>query len=324
MVPKPIVKWAGGKSKLIHELLPRIPTTMRTYAEPFAGGAAIFFALAGERSPSNPQTFERAILADQNPELVACYRAVRSSVDDVIEALRGYRYDKDLFYATRDADTRTMSDVARAARFIFLNRTCFNGLWRVNGSGKFNVPFGRYKNPTIVDAPALRAASRALARADVRHGDFLGVTSDLERGDFVYLDPPYVPVTKTADFTSYVAGGFHHGDQVRLAEEFRRLRDRGILAMLSNADTPVSRELYADFAVHQVLAPRAINSDPSGRGAAREIVVTSWGPPGFHALPRSARRESEAPRAPSTTKPRVARAKTSLPPPARTRRRLEA
>ena len=166
---KPIVKWAGGKHRLIGELQKYLPETIDTYVEPFAGGAALFFALASdERGPR----FKRAVLADRNEELVACYRAVKHDVAAVIDALGAYKYDRELYYQTRDLDTEAMSDVERAARLIFLNHTCFNGLWRVNASGKFNVPFGRYSNPRIVDAEGLREASRALAWAEILHVDF--------------------------------------------------------------------------------------------------------------------------------------------------------
>src|ERR1700690_875080 len=169
---RPIVKWAGGKTRLLPSLTPLVPRKMRTYVEPFAGGAALFFSLAG----STPPPFERAVLCDANTELVACYRAVKRDVDAVIEALGAYRYDQALYYETRDRDTADMSDTERAARLIFLNRTCYNGLWRVNAKGKFNVPFGRYRDPRICDPDALRAASRALAKATVRSGDFLSAT----------------------------------------------------------------------------------------------------------------------------------------------------
>lgn len=276
---KPIVKWAGGKSRLLGELVGRVPRDVRTYAEPFAGGAALFFALWNEVE-AGKRTIERAVLVDRNAELVACYKAVKRNVGDVIEALRAYRYDRDLYYQVRSVVGASLPPAERAARFIFLNRTCFNGLWRVNSQGHFNVPFGRYKNPCICDEANLRAAARALKFADIRHGDFATVTGKLREGDFAYFDPPYVPLTKTALFTSYVAEGFGDHDQVRLANELRELRGRGVHAMLSNADTPSSRALYKGFSVHSVSAPRSINSNPSKRGAVGELVVTTWGKSG--------------------------------------------
>ena len=255
---------------------------MRTYAEPFAGGAAVFFALAAERvaAQRGARSYERAVLCDQNEDLIACYRAVQKKVDDLCAALRAYRYDKDLFYEVRDADPSAMDDVTRGARLIFLNRTCYNGLWRVNSRGKFNVPFGRYKNPRILDEARLRAASAALRGAEILSGDYARVTSELGPGDFVYLDPPYAPAGTTADFTAYGPGGFGPDQQVRLAREFGRLRERGVLAILSNADTADTRALYKDFACHVVHAPRPINSNVHGRGAARELLVCTWGTAG--------------------------------------------
>jgi DNA adenine methylase len=271
---KPIVKWAGGKSKLLGELLARVPSRVGTYVEPFAGGAALFFALASDGSRS----FERAILADQNEELVACYRAVQKDVQGLIEALKGFRHDRDTFYAVRAESTEGKSDVERGARLIYLNHTCFNGLWRVNASGKFNVPFGRYENPRIVDEAGLRLASEALARAEILRVDFEKATAKLGPGDFAYFDPPYVPLSKTASFTAYAAGGFGPAEQERLCRVLRDLRARGVLGMLSNADTEGARALYRDFAVHTVSAPRAINSNAKKRGAVNELLVTSWGP----------------------------------------------
>jgi DNA adenine methylase len=278
MTARPIVKWAGGKSRLLPELLSRVPSEMGTYAEPFAGGAALFFAVASDPS----RRFRRAVLADQNEDLVACYRAIRDDVQAVIVALGAYRYDKDLFYATRGRDTRGMSDVERGARLIFLNHTCFNGLWRVNSGGKFNVPFGRYTNPRILDEDGLRAASALLHGVVIEKRDFAEVTRDLSAGDFVYLDPPYVPLSKTASFTAYASDGFGQKDQSRLAVQLRELQSRGVFAMLSNADTAETRELYREFAMHVVRAPRSINADGAGRGDTAELLVVTWEPPGLY------------------------------------------
>jgi DNA adenine methylase len=224
------------------------------------------------------------VLGDQNEELIACYRAVRDDVDALLEALSEYRYDRKLFYATRDRDTNGMSDVERGARLLFLNRTCFNGLWRVNAAGKFNVPFGRYKNPRIVDEEKLRDAARALKGVDLRVADFAAVTRSLGAGDFVYFDPPYVPLSRTAAFTAYGKDGFSHEEQTRLAKELRRLKKRGVMAMLSNADTPDARALYEGLCMTVVQVPRVINSDPTKRGGTAELLVTSWGEPGVHEI----------------------------------------
>jgi DNA adenine methylase len=176
-----------------------------------------------------------------------------------------------------------MTDAERGARLIFLNRTCFNGLWRVNRAGKFNVPFGRYTNPKILDADGLRAASAALSKAEIVRADFADVTRDLGAGDFVYFDPPYVPLSKSASFTAYASSGFGPADQERLLVELGRLRESGVMAMLSNADTDATRDMYGDFAIHLVTSARSINSKPSGRGHVGELIVTSWGVPGVDA-----------------------------------------
>jgi DNA adenine methylase len=249
---------------------------MRTYVEPFAGGAALFFHLASSAS----HVFERAVLADKNPELVALYRAVKADVDAVIvalEALKARPDRRDLFYRLRESKTETMSDVDRAARFVFLNRTGYNGLWRVNSRGVFNVPYGRYKDPKIVDAHRLRVASRALARAELLYADFGDALRDLGRQDFVYFDPPYVPVSKTAAFTAYAREGFGPKEQERLASVMRELKKRGVRALLSNAATDRARDLYQGFHIEEVRAARAINSDPTKRGQVSELIVRNFG-----------------------------------------------
>jgi DNA adenine methylase len=266
---QPIVKWVGGKGKLLGELVRRAPGSYRRYFEPFAGGAALFFHLA-------PRA---AVLSDVNADLVACYRAVRDDVEAVIAALAEHRerHSVEYYYAVRDGwnDGRAADAAARAATFIYLNKTCYNGLWRVNRRGDFNVPAGRYTNPAILDAERLRAASRVLAAAALEVAPFDRVLDEARRGDFVYFDPPYDPVSPTADFTSYAAGGFAAADQERLAQSFARLAERGCAVMLSNSDTPFTRRLYARFRVERVYTTRAVNSRADRRGAVAEIVVTN-------------------------------------------------
>ena len=273
---KPIVKWAGGKTRLLKHLVPfATEKKMRVYAEPFAGGAALFFRLAS--LPERP--FETAILCDQNPELVAAYRAVKRDVDKVLTALQKHADVEDRqahFYSLREQTTKKRTDVDRAARLIFLNRTGFNGLWRVNSKGKFNVPYGRYLNPGIVDPERLRAAAEALALADIQHCDFGEVTRERDEGDFVYFDPPYVPVSKTAGFTAYALQGFGPADQERLATEMRRLGSLGVRAMLSNAANAETLRLYKGLEIEIVHAPRAINSDATKRGDVAEVLVRNW------------------------------------------------
>jgi DNA adenine methylase len=263
------VKWAGGKTRLLPLLLPLVPERVRTYCEPFAGGAALFFALASEK----PRRFEHAVLCDANAELVLCYRELRRSVRDVIDALKGYKPTKRAFYEARAMRLTSLSPPEAAARFIFLNKTCFNGLYRVNRRGEFNVPFGRYKRPRICDEETLHAASAALQLADIELGDFKAVTQRLGPRDFVYFDPPYAPASKTADFTSYTAAKFGASDQARLAHEALRLHRKGVRVLVSNADVSPMRKLYAPLKRRLVHAPRAINSVGSKRGPVRELLL---------------------------------------------------
>ena len=284
MDPRPVVKWAGGKTRLLDRLLKRLPEgRFATYAEPFCGGGAMFFALSAELR----RRFDRAVLADQNEELVWLYRAIKTEVEPLIERLRRlqdehFRRDEDgrreHFYDVRKQTTAEMTKVERGARLLFLNKTCFNGLWRVNASGRFNVPFGKYAKPRILDAGVLLAARDALKIATILHADFSEVTSKLKKGDFAYFDPPYVPVSKTANFTAY-SSRFGPEEQERLAVELATLRKRGVRAMLSNAATQEMIDLYEghDFHVSKIHAARAINSDPSKRGTVEELVVTTYG-----------------------------------------------
>lgn len=280
--PRPVVKWAGGKWKLLEQLRERMPdTAFGTYAEPFAGGAAMFFSLADGRR------FERARLADKNEELVALYRVIKTDIDALVARLReistayaamDQEAQRELFYAERQKKTATMSAVDRGARLLFLNKTCFNGLWRVNSKGVFNTPFGRYDNPRILDEDLLRAAHVALQRAEIVNEDFESVLKGLGPADFVYFDPPYMPVSKTANFTAYAAEGFGMEEQERLADRMVELRERGVRAMLSNGASPEVEALYRRHRLHvdRIQARRSINSDPSKRGEVVELVVTTY------------------------------------------------
>lgn len=262
----PVLKWAGGKGQLLGALMPRLPARFTRYYEPFAGGAALFFALAPRK----------AVLCDTNAELVNVYTVVRDELPGLVRNLRGYRYDKKLFYEVRSQRPDSLDEVARAARFIYLNRTCFNGLYRVNRRGEFNVPFGRYTNPTILDLPRLQKASRVLQEAEVRLTDFAAVDEEAKRGDFVYFDPPYVPRNRTSSFTAYTAEAFDMAAQERLAELFRRLDRRGCKLMLSNSDTEPVHKLFKGFRVERVPANRNINARASARGAIYEVIVRNY------------------------------------------------
>jgi DNA adenine methylase len=262
---RPFLKWAGGKRQLLPELRKRVPRGYGRYFEPFLGGGALFFA---ERP-------ERATLADVNRRLVRTYRGVREDVEAVIERLRGYRYDEASFYEVRSMDVDAGSDAEVAAWFIYLNKTGYNGLYRVNRHNRFNVPFGRYVNPTICDPATLRACSRALRGADLREGDFAKVAEEAQANDFVYFDPPYMPLSTTSSFTSYTSTGFGAPEQTRLRDLALTLKRRGVHVLLSNSAAPFIRDLYRDgFDVKCVSATRMVNSRAAGRGAIAELVIT--------------------------------------------------
>lgn len=259
----PIVKWAGGKTRLLPELLARMPASYNRYYEPFCGGAALFFALQPER----------AVLGDANADLIAMYQSVAEDVDGVADKLAHHerKHGPRHYTSTRswwNAGGLTLT--AHAAAFIYLNRTCYNGLWRVNRAGAFNVPIGRYKYPLAGIAERIRAAAPALASAVLRTGDYRATLADIQPGDFAYLDCPY-----DGTFTGYTGHGFSDIDQAELAFEVRKLAERGVQVMLSNADTPRIRALYAGMHIDTVRCPRAINSNASKRGAVNEVIVTA-------------------------------------------------
>ena len=266
--PAPFLKWAGGKTQLFDEIRKRLPQRFGgAYVEPFLGGGAVFFALVRDGSVS------RARLFDRNEELVATYCAVRDDVDGVIAALARHHNVEEHYYEVRALDVEKLSPAERAARMIFLNRVGYNGLYRVNASGRFNVPFGRYRNPRICDDVGLRSASRALSCASIEVADFEQACAGVVAGDVVYLDPPYLPLSRTSNFTAYAEGRFGEAEHRRLAEVFGRLIDVGATALLSNSDTPLGRELYASFKTHFVEATRAINSKGDKRGVVSEMLV---------------------------------------------------
>ena len=263
-LPRPFLKWAGGKRQLLRELLQHVPRRFGRYHEPFLGGGALYFALQPEQ----------ASLADRNTRLVDTYAGVRDDVDTVVETLLQWPYEKDFYLRcrAREIDDAVPGDVA--AWMIYLNRTGFNGLYRVNKKGRFNVPFGRYTNPRICDEPNLRACSDLLSGTTLHGGDFGSILDRTERGDFVYFDPPYVPASPTASFTSYTAEGFGLQQQVRLRDTALELKKRGVHVVLSNSDTPLVRRLYGrGFRMRSVLANRAINCKGGSRGKVGEVIV---------------------------------------------------
>ncbi|MEZ4951663.1 MAG: DNA adenine methylase [Saprospiraceae bacterium] len=268
----PFVKWVGGKRQLIPVIKKNLPKSFGTYVEPFIGGGAVLFSL----QPG------KAIINDFNDELINLYRIIKNDVEALIEDLKHHKNEPDYFYKIRSLDRsdsyRETSDVKRASRIIFLNKTCYNGLYRVNSAGEYNAPFGKYKNPNIVNEETLRAVSEYLNQNQIQItcGDFEEATKGLKENDFVYFDPPYDPVSKSANFTGYVQGGFDSNAQIRLRDVCKSLDERGVYFMVSNSDTPFINELYQDFNIQKVKAKRAINSDSQKRGAINELLIKNY------------------------------------------------
>ncbi len=280
----PVIKWAGGKSQLIEVLTPLFPDHFQRYHEPFLGGGAVFFFLA-------PLHNAPSFLSDLNEELINFYRVLRDHTDAFLAEVRVLaeqyaHYDeerrKEMYYRWRNADRDPAfahwSPLQRAVRFYFLNKTAYNGLYRTNRRGYFNVPWGRYKKPALYIPNALRQAAHVLrAYAQTLTVEpFERSLSRAQTGDFVYLDPPYVPLSETANFTAYTKNGFGPEDQQRLADMCRELDRRGVLFMLSNSDTPWVRDLYRGFHIQQVWARRSINANGAGRGPVAEVVVRNY------------------------------------------------
>jgi DNA adenine methylase len=259
----PFLKWAGGKTALLPELLKHVPPRLRRYHEPFVGGGALFFAAAPRR----------AVLSDSNGELIHCWQQVRDDASGVLEGLAEHVYERTHFERVRALDPLRLAPAERAARFIYLNKTCFNGLWRVNRSGRFNVPFGRYRNPTFCDPALLIRASQALRGVEILRAPFEIALQRASPGDFVYLDPPYDPTSETASFTSYTPDPFRWEDQKRLGAACVALDRRGVRFLLSNSATPRIRHLYRGFEQRVVRAPRHISCKGVGRGRVEELLV---------------------------------------------------
>lgn len=261
---KPILKWAGGKTQMLNDLLPKVPSSYGRYIEPFFGGGAMFFAL----QPEN------AIIADSNPELINMYRQVAANVDEVIQYLKKYENTSEMFYTVREQEWTQLPKAEAAARTIFLNRTCFNGLYRVNKQGKFNVPYGKYANPKICDEDGLKAASEALKKAEILCGDYLLVLDHYAQpGDFVFLDPPYLPISEYADFKRYTKEQFYEEDHIELAKIIMRLQERGCHIILTNSNHPLVHELYALFTIDVIQTKRHISCNGSTRKG-EDVIVT--------------------------------------------------
>jgi DNA adenine methylase len=263
---KPPIKWAGGKTQLLSQLRPLYPKRFNLYLEPFVGGGAVFFNLQPDDG----------VLIDSNFELINFYQVVKNNLDEILQDLEKHKNEKDYYYKIRSLDPEQMGSIERASRFLFLNKTCFNGLWRVNKKGKFNVPFGRYKSPNFRDEENLSLVNIALQNAEIICDDFSTVMEYTVPGAFVYLDPPYHPLSSTANFTSYTKDSFGEEDQRRLAKVFRELDAKNCNVMLSNSDTKFIRGLYKDYDIRVVFARRMINSKGTKRGPIKELVVRNY------------------------------------------------
>lgn len=266
-LPRPFLKWAGGKAKVLPYILGIAPEKIGTYYEPFLGGGAVFFEFARKKA------FKRAVLADANESLVNCYVAIRDDIEGVLAELGKpeYKYGKEEYLSIRAKEPDT--SVEKAARFIYLNRTCFNGLYRVNKAGKFNVPFGEYSNPTIKDTAVLKAASAALQGATLLCCDFKEAVKGAKKGDVVYFDPPYIPLSKTSSFTAYTNDGFSDEDHRRLENFFSKLACKGVTAILSNSSAELSKELYGKYNPAYLNGSRNIGGPASYRGNVTEMLV---------------------------------------------------
>ncbi|CEL90873.1 DNA adenine methylase [Streptococcus sanguinis] len=271
---QPFTKWTGGKRQLLGELRSYMPETYSRYFEPFVGGGALFFDLAPEK----------AVINDFNEELINAYRQIKNNPAELINLLIKHKennskdYYLELRSADRDGRISRMTGVERAARILYMLRVDFNGLYRVNSKNQFNVPYGRYKNPKIVDVDLLYQISEYLNENDIEilQTDFAEAVKDAQTGDFVYFDPPYIPLNETSSFTSYTHEGFSYEEQVRLRDTFKELTERGVYAMLSNSSSPLVEELYKDFNIYFVEAQRTNGAKSSSRGKISEIIVTNY------------------------------------------------
>ena len=268
ILSKPILKWAGGKSQMLNTLLPRVPKSYNKYIEPFFGGGALFFALQPER----------AVVSDSNPELINLYRQVADNLNTVVHYLNMYENTSDMFYAVRSQDWLQLPPAEAAARTIFLNKTCFNGLYRVNRDGRFNVPFGKYSKPKICDVETLKAASDILKKATIVQGDYsLVLEQYAQSGDFIFLDPPYLPISESSDFKRYTKEQFYKDDHVELANLVTRLYEKGCYVILTNSNHPLVHELYANFKIEVIPTKRYISCNGKCR-MGEDLIVTAFPP----------------------------------------------
>jgi DNA adenine methylase len=268
---KPVIKWVGGKRQLLNELKQYMPKKFNTYFEPFIGGGALFFDLK----------IEKSFINDYNSELTNLYEIIKNYPEELIQDLEKHKNDSDYFYKIRELDRtpekyKKISKIKKASRFIYLNKTGFNGLYRVNKSGQFNVPFGRYKNPNYADKENILACSNLLQHTTILNGDFEIIKEYIQKGDFVYLDPPYVPLNGTSSFTEYTDKGFDEDTQFRLKELCDYINSIGAYFMLSNSYTDYIKNLYKDYNLITVQANRALNCKATGRGKINEYIVINY------------------------------------------------
>ncbi len=270
----PFLKWVGGKRQLLPEIEKLLPKGCSNllYYEPFVGGGALLFDLQPKK----------AIVNDYNEELVNVYKVIRDNPDELIEDLKKHENTAAYFYEIRSVDRNPLfdklTDVQRASRVIYLNKTCYNGLYRVNNAGEFNTPFGRYKNPNIVNEPVIRAVSKYLntAKIQITNGDYASVLKDISSNSFVYLDPPYHPISDSSNFTGYVQGGWSERDQLRLRDVCDSLNEKGVKFLLSNSASDFIKDIYSEYRIHVVKATRAINSDSTKRGQVDELLINNY------------------------------------------------
>ena len=267
-----LVKWAGGKKQLLGQFEQFFPKKIENYFEPFVGGGTVAFFLL-----KTHQEIKKIHLSDINEELVIAYNVVKNNIDELVSLLKEYKikHNKEFYYKIRAGDIKNLTPVQIAARFLYLNRTCFNGLYIVNSRGTFNVPIGSYKNPSICNEEDLREISKLLQKDDIMVSQFHNAVSTAKKGDFIYFDPPYYPLKKES-FTTYTKDNFLEREQERLAELFKELDKKGCKVMLSNSDSDFIKNLYKGYNIHFVRATRMINCDATKRGAINEVVVTNY------------------------------------------------
>lgn len=276
--PRPFVKWVGGKRQLLKQFkdLDLYPpkgfnVEKGRYFEPFIGGGAVFFDLLPKQ----------AFLSDLNKDLVITYNVIKNNVDELVSSLKKHVYNKNYFLRIRSQENTNLTNIEIASRFIYLNRTCFNGMYRVNSKGKFNVPFGKYNNPIICDEENLRKVSKSLEQVSIKHQDYKKILKQARKGDFIYFDPPYYPVNKTSSFTSYTSENFLDKEQIELRDTFMKLHELGCFVMLSNSDTDFINRIYTEgntkgVKITKILAGRMINSKSEKRGKVSEVLITNY------------------------------------------------